>query len=113
MNSFLPVGSVISLKNNNRKYIVLGYFPITAEEKIYDYLCFNYPNGLKDKEIKYVEDDEIDIVYFIGYQSKYNDKLLDFLKEQSSILKSAKDIRKATLEMVLKYNERYGKKVDL
>ena len=117
MNSFLPVGSVITIQNDqnkHQKYVILGYFPTTNEEKpkVFDYLCYMYPDGVKNKKSFFVNEEDIDDILFIGYQSKYNDKLLTFFKEQSSVLKNAEDIKIASMEMIFKFNERYGKKVN-
>ena len=44
MNKLLPVGSVIKINNNNKKYIILGR-NITYNNNKYDYMCLLYPSG--------------------------------------------------------------------
>ena len=114
MNSFLPIGSVLTLKNSklkNKRYVILGYLPTISEEqpKIFDYLCYPYPEGIKSKKKYYVNEDDIEDIYYIGYQSEYNDKLLKFFKEQSTVLKNGTNIENISLDLILKFNDRYGK----
>ncbi len=57
MNSVLPVGSVITIKDKSDKYIIIGKNIETPDNK-YDYCCVVYPYGfLIDKQSLYYFND--------------------------------------------------------
>lgn len=47
MDRYLPIGTVCTLNNTNRKYIIIGYFSLeyTSNIKLYDYIGLPYPEG--------------------------------------------------------------------
>lgn len=47
MDRYLPIGTVCTLNNTNRKYIIIGYFSLeyTSNVKLYDYIGLPYPEG--------------------------------------------------------------------
>ena len=66
MNELLPVGSVITIKNKKSKYIIIGE-KISYNDNEYDYVCVEYPYGLSlPEKNQYINDDEIDEVFFYG-----------------------------------------------
>lgn len=67
MNSKLPVGSVIKIKNKKDRYIIIGK-SVKVTEKVFDYCCVIYPYGyLVDKtSIYYFNDTEVECAEFIG-----------------------------------------------
>ena len=74
-NNLLPIGTVVQLHDNKRKYIVLGTF-CKFENKIYTYYCCMYPYGLIidneeiNKEVKnydvYINQEDIENIVFLG-----------------------------------------------
>ena len=48
MDKYLPVGTICTLSNDNRKYIIVGYFSLQYNRrvKMYDYVGLPYPEGL-------------------------------------------------------------------
>ena len=45
-SSFLPVGTVVELKNAKRKLVIIGIFQLDLEnEVVYDYVGVLYPEG--------------------------------------------------------------------
>ena len=66
MNSKLPIGSVIKIKNNETKFIIIGK-KVEKENTIYDYYCVKYPYGfIPGQEIYYIQDEAVETVCFIG-----------------------------------------------
>ncbi len=67
---FLPIGSVVLLKNGKKRVMVYGRkVKANGEDKIYDYLGCLYPEGaLSSNDVILFDHDQIQIVYFIGFQ---------------------------------------------
>ena len=67
MKKYLPVGSVISIKNREGKFVIIGV-NVMHDGKNYNYMCIAYPYGFSlDYELElYFNDDEVDILYFLG-----------------------------------------------
>ena len=74
-NNLLPIGSVIKIYNNERKYIILGTF-CKIDKKVFTYYCCLYPYGLVGNYYKmnnevekydvYINQDEIEKIFFLG-----------------------------------------------
>lgn len=80
---YLPIGSVVLLKNGIRKAMVIGIMPIitdkTGEQRSYDYTGVIYPEGLLSIEASFVfNQDQITEVIFRGYE---NSERADFIKK--------------------------------
>ncbi len=74
MTSLLPLGTVVSLKKQEEKLIIIGT-NFKKDDKKYDYIGIPYPNGfILDMEYeKYFNEDDIEKMYFLGntnYQGK-------------------------------------------
>ena len=66
----VPIGSVVLLKNGKKRVMVYGRkVKANGEDKIYDYLGCLYPEGaLSSNDVILFDHDQIQIVYFIGFQ---------------------------------------------
>lgn len=67
---YLPIGSVVLLKNGKKRVMVYGRkVKANGEEKVYDYLGCLYPEGaLSSNDVILFDHDQIQLVYFIGFQ---------------------------------------------
>lgn len=67
---FLPIGSVVLLKEATKKIMVIGYLATDRNtQKKYDYIACLYPEGLmSSKEFYMFNKDKIDKVIFEGYK---------------------------------------------
>ena len=66
MNNKLPIGSVIKIKNDSNRYIIIGK-NVTKENTKYDYYCAKYPYGfVPGQELFYIQDEEVDLLCFLG-----------------------------------------------
>ncbi len=67
---YLPIGSVVLLKDGIKRVMVYGRkIRAKGEEKIYDYLGCLYPEGaLSSNDVVLFDHDQIQLVYFIGFQ---------------------------------------------
>ena len=95
MNDFLPVGSVVLLKNGKKPISIIGYKMSsldnkylmkgheTTYNKVYDYCAVLYPEGLISSDNFILFDKEnIDTVIFKGYESDDCKELFDFLSKE-------------------------------
>lgn len=66
----LPLGSVVLLKNANKRIMIVGRIQANAEEGIiYDYSACYYPEGMfASDELFFFNRDMIERIYFIGFQ---------------------------------------------
>ncbi len=77
-DKYLPIGTVVLLKDATKKLMIIGFCSTSAEDKskIYDYSGCLYPEGLIDsKEVALFNHDQISKLYFMGYQ---NDEEIQF-----------------------------------
>lgn len=72
-DKYLPIGSVVMLKNEIILYAIAGYNIINEEDnKTYEYVSIPYPYGLISVDaLCYFNHDDIDAVLSVGYK---NDK---------------------------------------
>ncbi|MBO5373341.1 MAG: DUF4176 domain-containing protein [Lachnospiraceae bacterium] len=65
---YLPIGSVVLLKNGKKRVMIYGRKVRTGEE-VYDYLGCLYPEGiLNSNDVIVFNQEQIQMVYFIGFQ---------------------------------------------
>ena len=84
IRDFLPVGSVVLLKNGEKKLMVCGIkqTEVGGSEKEYDYLGVLYPEGHIGDEFQYLFNaEDIDKVYFRGYENEEREAFLDRLED--------------------------------
>jgi len=68
MNKYLPIGSVVLLKEGKKRVMIYGVKQIATENKgEYDYIACLFPEGNIDSEHTYIfNHDQIDRIFFIG-----------------------------------------------
>ena len=81
---FLPIGTVVLLKNAKKKIMITGfmYTPSNELNKIYDYCGCLYPEGVLslDKTILF-NHDQIDRIFHMGMKDEEGDNFIKNLKE--------------------------------
>lgn len=67
---YLPIGSVVLLKQGKKRVMVYGRkIKANGEDTVYDYVGCLYPEGaLDNKNVILFNHDQIQMVYFIGFQ---------------------------------------------
>jgi len=76
----LPIGTVVSLNKMDQKVCIIGYMDPITEETFKYYVGCLFPTGLKqEKTIGFTEED-IDNIYFMGYQTEETLKFTKLLK---------------------------------
>lgn len=69
MRKFLPIGSVVLLKGAEKRLMICGRAQLDAEQTYYDYSGCLYPEGyIGASEMYLFNDEDIETVYFIGFQ---------------------------------------------
>ncbi len=77
MKDYLPIGSLVTLKNGRVKLMILGYPKTIEEDKIKDkdYIACISPLGIMNfRSILAFNNDQIDHVDFMGFTSPEFDK---------------------------------------
>ena len=92
INGLLPIGSVVLLKDSTKKTMITGVVQGRKLEdgtmKVYDYCGVVYPEGnvSPDKTLLF-NGEQIDSVYFIGYQDNEG---LNFKEKADAVLNNLK-----------------------
>lgn len=84
---YLPVGSVVGLKNDARRLLIIGrQLYSQTNEIIRDFAALEYPDGFVDSKEKFILFDQTDIavVYHYGYVDDQEMKLDKLLYEAES-----------------------------
>lgn len=68
---WLPLGSVVVLKGGNKQLMIYGRVQKEVKgDKLWDYVACLFPEGNLGPEQSYIFDkDQIERVFFLGYQS--------------------------------------------
>ena len=69
---YLPIGTVVLLKGATKKLMITGFcvIPKNNQNVIYDYSGCMYPEGIiSSDQIALFNHDQIDKIYFLGFQS--------------------------------------------
>ncbi len=76
---FLPIGSIILLKNGNKKLMIYGRFQMNLENgQIYDYVGCLYPEGNISAEYSFLFDNkDINEIVFEGYKDIDEEKYIE------------------------------------
>ena len=73
VNKFLPIGSVVLLKQATKKLMIIGYAQNQKREdgtkKLWDYIATLYPEGfLSLEQIFLFDHEQIEKVFYKGYE---------------------------------------------
>ena len=88
---FLPIGSVVLLEGGQKKVMVTGFCSISTDDKtrIYDYTGCIYPEGyLSSNQICLFDHEQIEEIYFIGYE---NEEEEEFKKQLNEVFEEFKE----------------------
>lgn len=86
---FLPLGSIVSLKGNTKKLMVLGRGLVFKKDdgtkEYYDYSFCLYPHGMIGDAVIYSNHDCIDTVFYRGYRDEEEEQYLSSVIEVLSL----------------------------
>lgn len=95
---YLPLGSVVLLKNGKKRLMITGYLPVDMESKdrIFDYCGCVYPIGvIRTDQVLMFNHENIVEISAIGYQDEEQKEFLAKLKETVT-----EDAKKEILEKI-------------
>lgn len=84
VKEYLPIGSVVLLKDAQKKVMITGYTPIDMEtkNKIYEYLGCVFPEGIiKSDENILFDTKDIDKIFFKGFVNEEQENFITEVKE--------------------------------
>ena len=89
---YLPIGSVVKLKDGEKRLMITWYLPIeddSKEKKIWDYCGCLYPEGMLVSTSNYLFDhSQIEEIHFMGLiddeEEEFRNKLSEAVKEIKS-----------------------------
>lgn len=82
MNDYLPVGSIVLLKDATKKVVIIGYAVVEeSSTEVWDYLGCVYPIGVigMNKNLLFNKE-QIDKVVFTGYSDEEGKNFISQLK---------------------------------
>ena len=86
-DKYLPIGTVVLLKNATKKIMITGFCSIANGNKaaVYDYSGCLYPEGyLEQDKVCLFNHNQIDKIYYLGFRDEeeksFKSKLNDFIK---------------------------------
>lgn len=91
MRKYLPIGSIVTLKDETKKLMIIGRSQV-CEGVQYDYSACLFPEGYLNKDSLYIfNNDDIDILYYVGMQNEEEFKFQRALVEAEEKLKAEDD----------------------
>ena len=106
-HTYLPIGSVVVMKEENIPLMIQGYAFTSGEgEHVYDYCGSIFPSGFESMDNSFCFDqDEIAKVLYIGYIGENSEEFLSFMDEKMKEVKSNDLNLESELENVLQQTE--------
>lgn len=88
---YLPLGSVVILKEAKKRVMIIGFMASTneVENKVFDYMGCLYPEGVLSSEQTLVfNHEQIDKIFYMGYsdseEKDFKDKLNSLVNDQNN-----------------------------
>ena len=93
----LPLGSVVKLKDGIAMFIIQGYLPndLKNPDKYYDYEANLFPIGREADKTYLFNEEDIDEVMFIGYQTKNSIEYRELIEKVKNNLKNGMSLTDA------------------
>lgn len=83
VKNLMPIGSVVRLKEANKKLMIIGIKQMNAEKgTVKDYIGVMYPEGYLNREVFFTfDEDDIEETIFEGYCSEEQKTFLEQVSE--------------------------------
>ncbi len=88
---YLPIGSVVLLKESTRRVMVVGLCQRGAQtQKVYDYVGVVFPEGFVSADKMFLfNNEQIDVIFSLGYMDEEQLRFLDYAEEKFAELKQS------------------------
>jgi hypothetical protein len=83
----LSIGSVVQLKQGERKLMVLNRFPLSNQNGIIGYFDYSgclYPEGHISQDVFFFNSEDIENIFFEGYIDENEEKFRGIYKEKAA-----------------------------
>ena len=83
-DKYLPIGTVVLLKEAKKEIMITGYLPIPngEEEIMYDYSACLYPEGIiSSDQVIVFNHEQIEKIYYKGFESEQYKEVNEKLKK--------------------------------
>lgn len=83
MDKYLPIGTVVVLKNATKRLMITGFCSVVESEpnKTYDYAGCLYPEGVIASDENFLfSHEQIDKIYFLGFSDDNEKKFKEAMK---------------------------------
>ena len=90
---YLPIGTVVLLEGATKKIMIMGYCPMGADNKVFDYSACTYPEGLisSDKTLAF-NHSQIKQIIFMGLESDEQKNFSSQIKEMLKDIDNLKNV---------------------
>lgn len=88
-SKYLPIGSVVLLKEGKKRLMITSCYIVTDDNKQYDYNGCLYPEGLISRdEVYFFNHDQIERIYAIGFsdeeEKEYKEAILKEISQNQN-----------------------------
>lgn len=91
MKRYLPVGTIVKLKDVDKLVMIAGYFPSGASrpDYVWDYSAFAFPEGMigEDKVIQF-DNESIEKIMVVGYQDAAQMNFMKVVAQKADEIKA-------------------------
>lgn len=95
IEKYLPIGTVVTLKEGTKKIMIIGYCPINDKNQMYDYSACPFPEGvINPNRIVAFNHNNIEMIYQKGIE---NEEYVKFNKSLNDIVKGMEEIKNVKL----------------
>lgn len=101
MRKYLPIGTIVKLKNVDKLTMIAGYFPRGEAQNghVWDYAAFPYPEGMIDNEkIVQLDNEAIERVIVMGYQDELQMSFIRVVMDKAEEIKAEGESKQAAKE---------------
>lgn len=89
---YLPIGTVVTLKEGTKKIMIIGYCPINENNEMFDYTACPFPEGvITPNRIIAFNHENIEIINQLGMD---NEETQNFNKTLNEIVKNVENMKK-------------------
>lgn len=82
MKEFLPIGTVVLLKEATKKVMIVGYLPVTSDNKTFDYSGVMWPEGsLSSDQSLLFNNDDVSQIFFNGFKNEESEAFIQKVNE--------------------------------